>query len=313
LVAMLAARLAGVPCRAYHMHGLKFETATGMRRQLLKRAEKLTCQLANRVFCVSESLKHKATQEQLFAPTQSPRVLAHGSINGLDVDEFTRGLDRSKLREQTRKRLGIPEQAICLGFVGRLVRDKGIEELSTAWTSLRDRYPDLHLLLVGPFEIQDAVSPQVQSQLTSDPRVHLTGLDWNVRPYFTAMDVFTLPSHREGLPYVALEAAAMSLPIVSCRATGCVDAIADEETGLLVNVKDSAALTVAIRRYLDDTRLRQRHGNAGRERVRRLFAPRAIWQELLAEYAELFESRGLQPPTKQDATIPTSMRRWDVA
>jgi glycosyltransferase involved in cell wall biosynthesis len=184
----------------------------------------------------------------------------------------------------------MPSDALCLGFVGRLVRDKGILELHEAWQQLRVQYPQLHLLVVGPFESQDAVPPEVRHQLQRDRRVHLTGLDWNTRGYYAAMDVLTLPSHREGLGHVLLEAAAMGLPVVSCRVTGCVDAVLEGRTGTLVPPGDSLALALAIARYLDDRELRHRHGTAGQQWVRGRFAPRPIWQALQREYRCLLQT-----------------------
>ena len=289
LLAMLASKHAGVPRSIYHLHGLRFETASGSRRLLLKQVERLTCGLADRVLCVSRSLREKAISESILDARKS-EVLCQGSINGLDVDQFDSGRPRAELRQATRKRLGIPQDAICLGFVGRMVRDKGVEELYAAWTKLRARYRKLHLLLVGPFESEDPIDAAIRQRIEQDPRIHLTGLDWNTRPYFCAMDLFTLPSHREGLGHVLLEAAAMGLAAVSCRVTGCVDAVDDGVTGTLVAVKNPSALAAAIERYLTDDGLRWQHGQRARLRVCEQFQPIEIWQAQYDEYCRLMQS-----------------------
>ncbi len=292
LVGMLAATWCQVPVRIYHLHGLRFETSQGTRRGILHFAERTTCRLAHRVLCVSNSLRERGLEENLFGSDKC-RVLAHGSINGLDVDRFVCGLDRAGLRRAVRQRFGIPTEAPCLGFVGRLVRDKGVVDLHAAWRRLRAEFPALHLLLVGPFETQDPVPPEVRVDFQQDPRVHLTGLDWEPRPYYAAMDVFTLPSHREGLGNVLLEASAMELPVVGCHVTGCVDAVAPDETGRLVPPKDPAALAAAIAQYLQDPQLARAHGQAGRDWVRGRFAPPQIWQAGLEEYGALLRGKGI--------------------
>jgi glycosyltransferase involved in cell wall biosynthesis len=289
MVGMLAARLAGVPVRVHQLHGLRFETARGSHRWLLKASERLTCQLAQRVICVSPSLRDAAIQEHIVSARRAT-VLRHGSVNGLDVDAYVGTDDLVQLGAATRRRLGIPPDALCLGFVGRLVRDKGLVELHSAWQTLRGRFPRLHLLLVGPFETHDAVPRAIRQSLEADDRVHLPGLDWNTRGYYAAMDVFALPTHREGLGHVLLEAAAMGLPVVSCRVTGCVDAVKDGCTGTLVPRRDVRELTEAVARYLTDAELRRRHGDAGRAWVRARFAPLPIWQSLRQEYESLLRA-----------------------
>jgi glycosyltransferase involved in cell wall biosynthesis len=292
LIGMAAAAIANVPVRIYQLHGLRFETSLGWRRAVLKSAERITCRLADRVICVSPSLRRRCLEEGLFDEQRST-VLCHGSVNGIDVEAFAGHDDLHQLRHETRQRMGIPADALCLGFVGRLVSDKGVVELHQAWRQLRAQFPSLHLLIVGPFELHDAVPPAVQHQLQHDRRVHLTGLDWNTRGYYAAMDVFTLPSHREGLGHVLLEAGAMGLPVVSCRVTGCVDAVCDGRTGRLIPRGDAVALAKAIAMYLGDADLRRRHGQAGREWVKRRFAQQPIWHALHQEYLRLVPQSSL--------------------
>jgi glycosyltransferase involved in cell wall biosynthesis len=303
LVGMAAARLADVPVRIYQQHGLRFETSRGWRRRVLKSAERMTCRLAHRVICVSPSLRQKGLAEGLYHADRAV-VIGHGSANGLDAEAFVGREDLERLRQQTRQRLGIPSGAICLGFVGRVVRDKGVVELHAAWRQLRGEFPDLHLLVVGPFEAGDAIPSAVRRDLNGDPRVHLTGLDWNTRGYYAATDVFTLPSHREGLPQVLLEASVMGLPVVSCQATGCVDAVVPGRTGTLVPVGDWQALAGALARYVADPELRQRHGEGGRQWVRSRFAPESMWRGLLREYECLL---------RQQVPEPTGIRRQSRA
>ena len=284
LLSMLAAKACRVPVRIYQLHGLRYETACGWQRSLLKGTELTACRAATGRLCVSPSLKAAAVRGNLFREAEAS-VLQQGSANGVDAAKFAP--DRTGvLRRQVRRRFGIPEDAILLGFIGRLVKDKGIIELHEAWQQLRREFPQLHLMLVGPFESGDAVPSEQRAALEADPRVHLAGVDWCARPYYAAMDVFVLPSHREGLGVVLLEAAAMELPTIATRVTGCLDAVADGKTGTLVPLGSIAQLVSAVRRYVNEPALRCQHGEAGRQRVIQEFRSTAIWSSLADYYAQ---------------------------
>jgi len=295
LLGMIAARLHRTPVRIYHIRGLPLMEAAGWRRRLLWSTEWIACRLAHRVFCVSGSILREAVETGVCPPGKI-RTLRAGSGNGVDAAGRFAPARFGESRSMTRARLGIPENATVIGFVGRLVRDKGVAELHEAWLRLRESDPDLHLLLVGPFEPDDPVPAGVERSLRDDARVHLAGMDWNTPPLYAAMDVVALPTYREGFPNVPLEAAAMGIPVVATRIPGCTDAVADEETGLLVEPKDPEALRAAIQRYLDDPALRRRHGEAGRTRAMRDFRPADIWEALLGEYRELLASVGVSLP-----------------
>jgi glycosyltransferase involved in cell wall biosynthesis len=286
LLGITAAWLARTPVRVYHLRALPFETRTGWRRLVLRYAEQLSCALAHRVIAVSHSLRQVAIDEGLCRPEKA-RVLLGGSGNGVDATGRFKPLPPS-VRVSTRARYGIPEDALVVGFLGRLTRDKGVIELARAWAHLREREPRLRLLIAGRDELEPGLAG-LGKALREDPRVHFTGpLPPAETPcLYAAIDVVSLPTYREGFPNVALEAAAMGLPIVATSVTGCVDAVQDGETGALVPVRDAEALARALDRYLSDPQLRQRHGESGRQRVLREFRREAIWEAIAAEYREL--------------------------
>jgi glycosyltransferase involved in cell wall biosynthesis len=287
LLGMIAAWLAGAPVRIYHMRGLPFVTATGPRRRLLRAAERLSCTLAHRVLAISHSMRAIAVEERLCG-AEKIRVLLGG---GNGVDATGRFVPRhASTRPSDRARHGIPADALVIGFVGRIVRDKGLVELARAWGQIREREPSAHLLLVGQLEDQNPVPADVLASLRRDPRVHMTGLDFDTPPLYSAMDVVALPTYREGFPNVPLEAAAMGLPVVATRIPGCVDAVQDGVTGMLIPPHDASALTIALERYLADPALRARHGQAGRRRVLAEFRREAIWQAVSGEYRSLLDT-----------------------
>jgi glycosyltransferase involved in cell wall biosynthesis len=296
LLGMLGSWLFRSPVRIYHMRGLPFTTAQGIRRLLLYVTEWVSCHLAHQVICVSHSLREEAIAEGICASAKI-KVLLGGSGNGVDA----RGrFDPDRLDPSgaaaLRTRFGIPSVSTVVLFVGRVVRDKGLLELASAWNQIRGRYSDAHLIIVGPAEVSDSLDETTLSSLRCDARVHLVGMEEDVIPFYQAADLVVLPSYREGLPNVLLEAAAMRLPVVATRIPGCIDAVAEGESGLLVPVKDAEALAAAMSTYLSDRGLRTRHGVAGRERALRLFEPQAIWAALYEEYRRLLCERSVQSP-----------------
>ena len=288
LLGMMAAKSALVPIRIYQMRGLLTLTATGTRRQLYKWVERTSCRLAHHVICQSDSLRATAIAQRLVEPHRAV-VLGRGG-NGIDaLGRFdpanVTGLD-------VRQQLGIAADDVVIGFVGRIVRDKGIIELLDAWRAIKARHSNVRLLVVGPFEVRDGVPPDVERALRDDPRVHLAGFVTDTPRYYEAMDLLVLPSHREGLPNAPLEAAAMGVPCVTTDAVGCVDAVVDDLTGLIVPVGDATELAGALDRYVSAPELRAVHGAAARARVLADFRPADRHIASLELYERLLEERG---------------------
>jgi len=286
LLGMIAGWLAGVPVRIYHLHGLRHVTTSGLRRSILRASERITSTLATRVLCVSRSIARVAVEEGL-VPARKMAVLLGGSIAGVDATgRFVAPRDDGE-RRAARAALGLPPDARVIGFVGRLVRDKGVAELAEAWRALRESDPDLRLLILGEREAGDPIPDALAASLSEDPRVLLAGYDLDTPRYYRAMDVVALPTYREGFPVVPLEAAAMGLPVVATDVPGCVDAVVHGVTGTLVPPRDVPALAAALRTYLADAELRRGHGAAGRERVLRDYDSRRLWDALHDEYVRL--------------------------
>ena len=293
LLGLMAAFSSATPVRIYHMRGLPLTTASGWKRSLLWRTEWLSCQLAHQVLCVSESVRAVALAEKLCEPAKI-KVLGHGSGNGVDAARrFNPDAIDADARRGIRAALGVGSDALVIGYVGRIARDKGIVELAEAWRPIREANPNAHLLVIGRFERQDPVPGDTELAMRADPRVHLVGTTREIPRWYAAMDVVVLPTYREGFPNVLLEAAAMRLPVVATRVPGCVDAVEDGTTGILVAPRDACTLTSALQTYLEDPALRRRHGAAGRGRVLVHFRPEAIWDALYLEYLRLLSEAGV--------------------
>lgn len=295
LLGMIAAWLTRVPLRVYTIHGLVYLTRTGWRLKLLRFTERISCRLAHRVLAVSPSLRELIISEKV-CPADKIIVINHGSICGVDAEVFdptpeNRAAARTVLREH-----GIPDDAPVLGFVGRIVHDKGVSVLIDAWRELRDAFPTLHLLLVGEFEDHQPLEPALLRSIQDDPRVHVTGWQDNPAPCVAAMTVMALPSFREGFGLALIEAAAMEVATVASRIPGCVDAVVEDETGLLVDPHDPPALAAAVRSLLNDEPLRKRLGEAGRRRALSCFRPSDIYAGHLSEYLNLMDVRGIEYP-----------------
>jgi glycosyltransferase involved in cell wall biosynthesis len=287
VLGVLAARLAGVPVVVYTIHGLPFATAQGQKKWWLYLAEKISCRGAHHILGVSAATLQLALASGL-CRQDKVEILGSGSVNGVDAEGlFNPSLFPATVREDIRGNLGIPSEALVIGYVGRIVKDKGIEDLAAAWARLRQRHADLYLVLIGQEEAQDPIALATRQALKQDSRVVFTGEVSNPAPYYSAMDMVVLPTYREGFPVVPLEAAAMGLPVVTTTVDGCPEAVVHGVTGILVPPRHSRLLAEALETLISDPEMRQRLGQAGRHRALHEFKPQRLWQELYNTYSKL--------------------------
>ncbi len=292
LLGMLAAAITHVPARVLVLHGLL--TARRMRGFgfVLWMASRISCLLAHRVFAVSRSVA-EGMIEQGLCPRKKIEVLGSGSINGIDTWSF----DPSQVHESQLRILqeeySIPVDSSVIGYVGRLSVDKGIVELLQAWEVIRTQQQNARLLVIGPVDDENPISQSVLDAFRDDTRVTMTDfVDHAELPqYYALMQVFVLPTYREGFPLCLLEASAMGIPIVATRVPGCVDAVRHGVTGTLVPVRDSRAIADAVEVYLQNPDLAKTHGRAGRNWVVRNFRPERIWEAFCQEYVRLMRDK----------------------
>lgn len=275
LLSMAAAMLARVPVRIHTFTGLIFPWRKGPMRFLLKQMDRLTCLCATHVIPEGEGVKRLLAEERI---TRKPlQVLAHGNINGVDLDYFRPAARRAEIR----RKLGVPEEAVLFVFIGRVTAEKGVRELLGAFRSLQAEAgaAPVALALVGGHEDDAAAG-------TDTPGVILPGFQQDVRPWLEAADAFVLPSYREGFPNALLQAGAMGLPSVATDICGCNEIIEHGHTGLLVPPRDERALLAALQRLRDDPALRRAMGQNASVAVAARFERSLVWQALLDFYRQ---------------------------
>ncbi|WP_286727564.1 MULTISPECIES: glycosyltransferase family 4 protein [Sphingobacterium] len=279
MIAMMAAYLAGVENRVYFRHGLVYETAKGPIRKILIAIEKLTCRLATTIVNVSPSVAARAETDGIKNKLKSI-LLSKGTCNGVNIDRFSRfNSVAAKEAQFIRQSLGINDEDFVVGFVGRMVRDKGIIDLIEAWQLVHAGDNKMKLVLIGPFEKRDAVPERILAQIGNlKSIIHIDFIE-DVTPYYCLMDILVLPSYREGFPTVILEASSMSLPVLTSKATGCVDAIVEGETGLHIT-HDPKDIADKIKFYRNNLDVRKQHGINGRQFIITHFQQRVVWEDI---------------------------------
>lgn len=239
--ASFAAKRAGCRNRNYHLMGLRYLGASGLSRKILKALEKLSCRNSTTVECVSKSNLELGVEEKLF-PREKATVVWNGSTGGIDLGRFD-GRKREEYRAQIRKQYGIGEEFLY-GFVGRITRDKGVNEILEAFTQISDG----KLMMVGNPECTQSLDQKLYALSQRNPRIIYTGAVSDVERYYAAVDVLLLPSYREGFGNVVIEAAAMGTPAIVSRIPGPVDTVMEGKTALTVPVKDVESLVCCMRK-----------------------------------------------------------------
>lgn len=261
LLALVSAWLTRRPHRIYHLLGLRLETTRGISRRILRFLERITYWASSVTLPVSQSLQ-TAFVSELGIDRSKLHVIGHGSSGGVDEDFFKPSEALREKANVVRAHLGLAHDKFTIGFVGRIVRDKGIETLAGAARLLEREGCDFQILVVGNAE-EDL--PRSIDSLKS--HVALAGFVPDMRVPYALMDVLCLPTYREGFPNVALEAASMEIPVVTTTATGAVDSVVHGQTGWTSAPGDAPALAKNLFSIMNDSLLRSRMGIEGRKRV----------------------------------------------
>ncbi len=291
LLGQLAARLAGVPIVVDTFRGIYERAGSGrFRRWLLITMSRIAASCADLVLCQSREAMATLVREKFCEPD---RIALLG--NGIDIREF----DRTKLNpvdlDIARKALGIDPTRPVVGFVGRLVREKGILDLFQAMRLVRAQVPNAQLLVVGPTDSDkpDAVTPEEAREHGLNEGCILTGLRTDMPLLYGLMDVFVLPSSREGVPRSPMEASAMGVPSVVTDIPGCREVVEHGRNGFLVPVSAPAELASAIVTLLTNPGLAHTMGRAGRVKARESFDEERVFATVKFAYARLLSKKGI--------------------
>ncbi len=291
LVGMLAARCCRVPIRLHTVAGLPLMEAKGTKRKLLLFTEKLTYICASRVYPNSHKMRAYIEDQKLCSPRKL-KVIGAGSSNGIDTTYFSPTQALARAASQIRNDFHIPEDALVFIFIGRIVRDKGIQETVSAFVSLQKEHPHIHLLLVGPFEDDlDPINEACRKEMNNHPSIHIAGYQGDVRPYLMAANVLVFPSYREGWPNVVMQAGCFHLPSIVSNINGCNEIIEDGRNGVIIPAKEVEPLKDAMHLLITDPVYRMKLGQASRERITEHYRKEAIWEALHQEYRLLFTTQ----------------------
>lgn len=284
---MLAARLAKVPHRLHTIAGLPLLEARGAKRLLLNTVEKFTYGCATMVLPNSFAME-KIVLQQKFTSASKLKVIGHGSSNGIDVNHYdaehiAEG-EKSALREQ----LGIKTTDFVYIFIGRIVKDKGINELIQAFDAISKSDPNCKLLILGDREDElDPLLPETESLINENKAIIDVGFQRDIRPFLTISNVLTFPSYREGFPNVVMQASCMSLPCIVTNINGCNEIIEDDVNGIIIPVKDVAALESAMQHLKANPEKIEAMKPFTRKRIKERYQQEFVWNELLKLYKNL--------------------------
>lgn len=284
ILCMLAAWLCRVPIRIHTFTGLLFPTAKGLSRFIFEIVDKVTCACATHIIPEGEGVRKDLLDAHI--TRRSLVVLGHGNVKGIDLEYFRRTDEVCEKAKNLKKR-----DCFTFVFIGRLLGDKGVNELVSAFVRLESIFSDVQLILVGPDEqTLDPLSEETNVQIHSNPKIQFMGNQRDVRPFYAAADVAILPSYREGFPNCVLEAGAMGLPQIVTDINGSREIIINGENGLIVPPKDIDSLYCAMEKLMLDKNIYKKCMYNARPMIASRFEQKYVKNCLLEYYREITKS-----------------------
>lgn len=282
LLSMMAAWFCRVPVRVHTFTGLVFPTATGLTQKILILTDRITCACATHIVPEGEGVKNDLINYRI--TKKSLKVLGHGNVRGIDFDHF----DPESPEVQTGAAKIHKPGIFTFVFVGRLVRDKGINELVEAFERLNKEYPKARLLLVGRQEPElDPLKPETIAKIDNNKNIEAVGQQSDVRPWLAASDAFVFPSYREGFPNVVIEAGAMGLPSIVTNINGSREIVINNKNGIIVPPHDTEDLGNAMRDFVTSKKQIERLSSNARIMIASRFEQAYVHQCLKNYYKEI--------------------------
>ena len=294
IIGMLAARLAGVPHRLHTVAGLPLMEATGTKRKILNFVEKLTYSSATRVYPNSKGLYDFILQNN-FTQSNKLKIIANGSSNGINTTFFNPAQVSEIEKVALREKLNIQPDDFVFVFVGRIVSDKGINELIKAFSELQtaenNEQIGIKLLLVGGLESDlDPLNPETLAEINQNRDIISVGFQQDVRSFFAIADALVFPSYREGFPNVVMQAGAMGLPSIVSDINGCNEIIIEGENGLIIPSKNVEKLKEKMLTLAKDKNLYIKLKENSHRMIENRYEQSVVWKALLEEYEGLLQS-----------------------
>jgi glycosyltransferase involved in cell wall biosynthesis len=286
-VGMMAAKLAGVPIRLHTVAGLPLLEARGFKRRLLNFVEKITYACATMVYPNSSGLKTIIEQNR-FCTVKKLKVIANGSSNGINTAYFNPALFSNDSMLELKAKLNIATKDFVFIFVGRLVGDKGINELIKAFDDFQSNKNSCKLLLVGDYEAKlDPLKYETIKVIENNANIISVGYQKDVRPYLAISNCLVFPSYREGFPNVVMQAGAMGLPSIVTDINGCNEIIVEGENGIIIPVKNKEVITNKMRELSESASFYQQLQKNARNMITDRYEQKVVWRALLTEYKSL--------------------------
>lgn len=285
LYAALAGKLAGIPVRLYCQWGMVYVGFEGIKRQVFKAIEKIVCKLSTWIEPDSVSNLNFAHEENLYPQTKGS-VIWNGSACGINLEKFDIS-QKIKYRKDIREKYNFPEDSFVYGFVGRITKDKGINELLAAFKQIYESNSNVYLMMVGTTEKDDTVDESLFLWSKKCEHVIYTGFTDIVEQYLSAMDTYILPSYREGFGMGVVEAEAMGAPVIVTSIPGPVDAMKENETGIVVKKGSIKELLRAMKKLYEDKHIRKEYSSNAYDFAINNFEQKKLFGKILLDRKRL--------------------------
>ncbi len=281
LLSMMASWIVRVPVRIHTFTGLVFPTATGLTKRILMLTDWITCACATHIIPEGEGVRADLLNNHI--TNKDIRVLGYGNVRGIDLEHYRRSEEVMSVATKIHQ-----DGIFTFVFVGRIVGDKGINELVEAFSRLHDVYPDTRLLLVGPYETDmDPISKETQDTIATYGSIETVGAVSDVRPYFAASDALVFPSYREGFPNVVIEAGAMGLPSIVTDINGSREIIRQGENGVIIPTHSAEAIYDAMEQFVEDRESTLRMASNARQMVASRYEQSFVREQLYDFYRKV--------------------------